>query len=333
MNTVPQVHDRHGRIRVVLTGATGFVGRALCHRFNEDGQFVVRAVARSSARVGRTECVAIGDIDDKTDWRPILADTDVVVHLAARVHVMRDRERDPLAAFRLVNTRATLNLARQAAELGVSRFVYFSTVKVLGERGRFVDGSIPAPVDPYGFSKLEAEIGLEHISAETGMEFVTIRPPLVFGPGVKGNFLALLEALATRRPLPLASVRNRRSFVGLGNLIDATTHCIVDPSAANVTVQICEREHLSIADLLRRIGAAMGAPPILLPCPVPLLKIFGRLAGRQAAISRLTEEFIVESSIEQRLSWRPNRTFDDELRDVAEWFRQSRNVDRDKAIE
>ncbi len=308
---------------VLVTGASGFIGRALCRRIQEGGRFNIRAATRGEQTLGSIRCDAVGSIDERTDWSPVLSGVDVVVHLAARVHVMRDPEPDPLAAFRRANLTATLNLARQAGIAGVRRFVFFSSAKVLGERGVFDDNTIPAPQEPYGISKLEAEEGLAAVAQSGQMDVVTIRPPLVYGPGVRGNFLALMRSVAKGFPLPLGSVRNRRSLVGLGNLVDFAVQCLDDPRVANRRFLVRDREDLSTPELIRRVGSHLGTKPNLIPCPVWLLRTLGDLSGRSAAIARLTEDLVVEATGAHDLGWLPPRTLDDELDDLVPWFRQS----------
>lgn len=291
--------------RVLVTGATGFVGRALCTALKESGHTVVPAVRRESGLPGE---VVVGDIGPSTDWRDALPGCDAVVHLAARVHMMRDTAPDPLAAHRAANTEATLNLARQAARGGVKRFVFISTIKVNGE-GRdapYRETDAPAPQDAYAISKWEAEEGLYQIAEETGLEIVILRPPLVYGPGVKANFLRLMRLVEKGWPLPLGAIRNRRSLLYLGNFVDAIRLCTEHPAAAGQTFLLDDGEAVSTPELIRRLAHAMGRPARLLPVPVGLLEFAGALLGKRAAVARLTGSLHVDSSaIRSRLEWTP----------------------------
>ncbi len=254
------------------------------------------------------------------DWTGCLADKRAVVHVAARVHVMVEQASDPLAAFRLANTAATLNLARQAAVAGVRRFVFVSSIKVNGEEThpgksyRFND--VQAPLDPYGVSKHEAEVGLRELGAASGMDIVIIRPTLVYGPGVKANFAAMMRAIQRGLPLPLAAVtQNRRSLVSLDNLVDLLITCIDHPAAANQTFLVSDGEDLSTADLLRRLGDAMGKPARLFPVPVPLLRAGAALIGKQGVAQRLLDNLQVDiSHTRETLGWTPPITVDEGLR-------------------
>ena len=291
--------------RVLVTGATGFVGRALCNQLSAIGHTVIPAVRHGS---GLPNEVVTSDIGSSTDWRMALAGCDAVVHLAARVHMIREAERDPLALYRRTNTEATLNLARQAAQAGVKRFVFISTIKVNGE-GRdapYRETDAPAPEDEYALSKWEAELGLHRIAQETGLEVVILRPPLVYGPGVKANFRRLIETVARGWPLPLGAVRNRRSLLYLGNFVDAIRLCLEHPGAAEQTFLLDDGEPVSTPQLIRALAAAMRRPARLLPVPPWLLEFAGALLGKRAAVTRLTGSLYVDSSmIRSRLGWAP----------------------------
>ena len=306
-------------MRWLVTGATGFVGRALCGEAVARG-YTVRGAVRThgSASVG-CECVAVGNIGPDTEWRSALADVGVVVHLAARVHVMNDGSADPLAEFRQVNVLATLHLARQAAAAGVQRFVFISSVKVNGEEsapGRpFSADDTPAPQDPYGVSKMEAEHGLRQIAADTGMAVVIIRPPLVYGPGVKANFYSMMQWLSRGVPLPLGAVANRRSMVALDNLVDVILLCCDHSAAANQIFMVSDGEDLSTTALLQRMGRALGKPARLIPVPQKLLMACALLLGKQAMARRLCGFLQVDISKTQRLlGWVPPVSVDEGLR-------------------
>ncbi len=290
---------------VLVTGANGFVGRALCSQLMADGHAVIPAVRRGS---GLPDEVVIGDMSSSTDWCNVLAGCDAVVHLAARAHVMSDTVKSPLALYRATNTEATLNLARQAADAGVKRFVFISTIKVNGE-GRdaaYLETDTPAPADAYAISKWEAEQGLHRIAQETGLEVVILRPPLVYGPGVKANFLRLMRMVGRGWPLPLGAIRNRRSLLYLGNFVDAIWLCVEHPAAAGQTFLLDDGEAVSTPELIRALARTMGRPVWLLAVPVGVLKLAGALLGKRAAVARLTGSlFVDDSAIRSRLGWTP----------------------------
>jgi len=263
--------------------------------------------------------MAVGEINAGTDWSSVLADREVVVHLAARVHVMHDRADDPLTAFRHTNVAGTLALARQAAAAGVRRFVFISSVKVLGEAslpGRPLQSEdAPAPQDAYGLSKLEAERGLREIAAQTEMELVIIRPPLVYGPGVRANFRALISVVSRGIPLPLAALDNRRSLVGLDNLVDLIVTCVRHPAATGQTFLVSDGEDLSTPELIRRLGRAMGRPAHLFWLPVWLLQLGATLLGKRAALQRLAGNLQLDiAATRVRLNWSPPVSVDEGLR-------------------
>jgi nucleoside-diphosphate-sugar epimerase len=269
------------------------------------------------------EEVVVGPIDGKTDWSEALAGVEVVIHLAARVHVMRDDATDPLDEFRKVNVAGTERLARSAAASGVKRLVYVSSIKVNGEstgEGEvFTEADVPSPQDPYGVSKWEAEQVLSHVSQETGLEVVIVRPPLVYGAGVKGNFVQMLGVLAKGVPLPLASVHNLRSLVYVGNLVDALIVCAKHAGAAGQTYLVSDGEDVSTTDLLRQLGTAMGCPARLFSCPHALLKLAGRLTGKAEQVERLLGSLRVDSGkIRRELNWSPPYTLGQGLRLTAD---------------
>lgn len=312
--------------KILVTGASGFLGRALidglCQR-----HWPVKAVFRNFLFTHRVnEQIVMGEIDDRTDWSSALGNVQVVVHLAARVHVMRDKAVDPLNEFRKVNVLATVSLARQAAKSGVKRFVFLSSVKVNGEfteNGRpFTADDIPAPADPYGISKLEAEQLLRQVAAETGMELVIIRPPLVYGPGVKANFESMMRWLARGVPLPLAAVtENRRSLVALENLVDLIVTCLNHPAAANQTLLVSDGEDLSTADLLKRTGSALGHPARLFYMPSSVLSFGAFLLNRPGIYHRVCGSLQLDiTKTCQLLGWSPPVSVDEGLRRAAAGF-------------
>lgn len=260
----------------------------------------------------------VRDVGPHTDWLPAVSGVEIVVHLAARVHVMRDAASDPLAEFRRVNSEGTLNLARQAAAAGARRFVFLSSVKVNGEAGSFRESDATAPSDAYGLSKSEAESGLRRIAAETGMDVIIIRSPLVYGPGVKANFRALIRGIALGIPLPLGAVHNRRSLVALDNLVDLIVTCIDHPSAANETFFVSDGEDLSTPQLIRRLARAMGRPARLIAVPAPLLMTAATLLGKRQVARRLLGSLQVDiSKARQLLGWEPPVSVDEALRRTA----------------
>lgn len=306
----------------MVTGASGFVGRAFCGECVERGNDVVAALRVRQDFAYSVAPVFIGDLEGEVDWRDALQDVDVVVHLAARVHVMRDTVGDPLAEFRKINVEGTRKLARQAAEAGVKRFVFLSSVKVNGEvtlPGRvFTSEDVPAPEDAYGVSKLEAEQALREICTQTGMEFVVIRPPLVYGPGVRGNFHAMLRAIRRGIPLPLGAIDNRRSLVALDNLVDLMATCLAHPAAADQVFMVADGEDVSTSTLLRKIAAAYGLPARLVSVPVSWLRFCLIVLGRRAVAERLLGSLLVDASkTRNMLGWMPAVSMDEQLRKMA----------------
>lgn len=317
--------------RMVVTGAGGFIGRELCAEAASRGM-ALRSITRSPSDLTTgVENFAVGGIDGNTNWQDVLAGGEVVVHLAARVHVMQEATADPLAEFRWVNVQGTLNLARQAAAAGVCRFVFISSIKVNGEATQlgqlFTADDVPAPLDPYGISKMEAEQGLREIAAKTGMEVVVIRPPLVYGPGVKANFQTMMRWLSRGIPLPLGAINNKRSLVALDNLVDLIVTCIDHPAAANQTFLVSDGEDLSTTELLRRMGQAMGKPARLIPVPTALLKAGAALVGKPELAQRLCGSLQVDiSKTRELLGWSPPISVDEGLRRAAEGFRREASV-------
>lgn len=313
-------------MRILLTGATGFIGQSLLYELLGRGHKVVAVTRQPVAGLAAADrCFPITNINANNDWLPALNGVEAIIHTAARVHVMNDRVADPLAAFRRVNVEGTLNLARQAAATGVRRFIFTSSIKVNGEGTPFgvpylADGQ-PAPVDPYGISKMEAEQGLHILSAETGMEVVIIRPVLVYGPGVKANFLSMMRWLHKGVPLPFGAIHNRRSLVALDNLVDLIVTCIEHHAAANQTFLVSDGEDLSTSELLRRMGAVLGRPARLLPVPSWLLQVGAAALGKQALSQRLCGSLQVDiGKTRELLGWTPPLSIDEALRKTAKHF-------------
>lgn len=314
---------------VLLTGSSGFIGQALLARLASQPALELVAVSRrpASSLPARVAHAQVADIAADTAWQPALQGVQVVIHAAARVHVMNDKVADPLVEFRKVNVDGTLNLARQAVIAGVKRFIFISSIKVNGEStgpGKpYSAETQPAPVDPYGISKLEAELALSALAAETGLEVVIIRPPLVYGPGVKANFRSMMHWLSKGIPLPLGAIHNRRSLVALDNLVDLITTCVEHPAAANQTFMVSDGEDLSTSQLLRRMGGALGRPARLLPIPAWLLETGARLLGKRALAQRLCGSLQVDiSKTRELLNWSPPLGVDEGLRRAAESFQE-----------
>lgn len=311
---------------VLVTGANGFVGKALCDLL-VDNEMSVKAAIRKSDGVheGRIDYIAVGEINGDTEWQEALAGVDCVVHLAARVHVMNETASNPLEEFRRINTYGAEKLARDAAKAGVKRLIYLSTIKVNGEATMdlpFTEQVGHPPVDPYGLSKWEAENSLRQISAETGMEVVIIRPPLVYGPGVKGNFLTLLKLVSKGLPLPLGAVSNKRSLVSLDNLVDLIRECIVNPQATGETFLVSDGHDLSTAELIRSIAHAMDQSPRLIPVPPSLLNAAAIILRKKAVASRLLGSLQVDTTkAQQLLRWQPPQSMELGIERVAQWYR------------
>jgi nucleoside-diphosphate-sugar epimerase len=286
-------------VRILVTGASGFVGHAVVERLAADPRDLILAASRRPPGLlaKRVEWVQMGDLAAGAAWNESLDDIRVVVHTAARVHVMHDTAADPLAEFRRVNVDGTLALARRAHASGVSRFIFLSSIKVNGEgsqRGRpFRADDQPQPVDPYGLSKLEAERALLALGAQTGMEIVIIRPVLVYGRGVRGNFRSLIEWVRRGVPLPFGGIDNRRSFVALDNLADLIGTCVRHPAASG-TWLVSDGDDVSTPELLRRVAGAMSVRLRLMPVPPACLRALGVLAARVDQMERLCGDLQVD---------------------------------------
>ncbi len=313
-------------MEVLLTGATGFIGTPLVAILIEHKFGIVATVrSRTDSLSDSVKQVVVDNILPDTNWRVSLDSVDVVIHLAARVHIMNDKVADSLAEFRRVNTAATLNLARQAAENGVKRFIYLSSIKVNGE---FTLSGFPfttddnfVPTDAYGLSKYEAEQGLLQLARETSMEVVIIRPPLVYGPGVKANFRSLMKWLSKGIPLPLGLIRNKRSLVALDNLVDLVITCIDHPGAANQIFLVSDGDDLSTTELLQRVGKALGKPARLIPVPARLIDFVATLIGKRDVSQRLLGSLQVDiSKTQDLLGWVPPVSVDEALQKTAQSF-------------
>ena len=308
---------------LLLTGATGFVGSALTQHLHQQGYSLTATVRHvTNNLLPSIQQTPIGDLLPNTDWTLALKNVDTVIHLAARVHVMNDTAADPLEAFRRTNTAATLNLAQQAARSGGRRFIYLSSIKVNGESTKnkpFIAEDNYIPTDFYGLSKYEAEQGLREIAKQTGMEVVIIRPPLVYGEDVKGNFQSMMQWIHKGIPLPLGGIHNQRSLVALDNLIDLITLCIDHPAAANQTFLVSDGEDLSTTDLLHRLGSAVNKPARLLPVPQVMLTTALHLLGKEAIAQRLCGNLQVDiSKTRDLLGWQPIIRVDEALQKTAQ---------------
>lgn len=307
---------------ILVTGATGFVGKAL-QREMLARKIQARAAMRTllSDEHQLLNVCAVGDIGPYTDWRVALRDVHAVIHTAGRAHILNDQSIDPLTAFREVNTAGTLQLARQAAEMNVKRFVFLSSIGVNGVESiiPFKESDLVKPTEPYAISKLEAEEGLLEIAKTTNMEVVIIRPPLVYGPNAPGNFARLVDAVRRGLPLPLGSVtRNRRTLVGLDNLVDLVMVCLQHPAAANQVFLAGDGEDVSTADLLRKIALAFHVPSRLMPCPLVLLELVAGAVGKKAMVNRLCGSLQIDI-VKSRslLGWSPPNSLDQGLQKVA----------------
>jgi nucleoside-diphosphate-sugar epimerase len=311
-------------MQVLVTGSNGFIGSRLLERLAADGSWQVRAASRGkSARVpAGIRAVSHGNLSAAADWREAVADANVVIHLAARVHVMKDSAGDPLSEFRRINVQASARLAEQAAAAGVRRFVYVSSIKVNGESTSaerpFRPDDAPHPQDPYGISKWEAERELRSIAANSGMEVVVVRPPLVYGPGVGANFRSLMRWLHRGLPLPFGAIDNRRSLVALDNLCDLLIACASHPAAAGQTFLASDGEDISTTHLLERLGRALGRPARLVPLPAGILWLAFAAIGKKNVGTRLCQSLCVDSETARtRLGWRPTISLDEGLRRTA----------------
>ena len=311
-------------MKILVTGASGFIGRALVPRLIKTGHEVV--TSSRSARFHPTEATLfpITDIGPDTDWRKALVGVETVIHLAARVHVMKDKSKDPLADNKLINTEGTRKLANDAANAGVQHFIFMSTVKVNGERNDFrpfCADDLPAPKESYATSKLEAEKALIQTVQFSNMRATIIRSPLVYGPGVKGNFISLLKLCKQGWPLPFGSINNRRSMIYLGNLVDLIYRLIMKPPTSTKIYMCRDSQDVSTPELFRKTSVALGVKPLIISFPLSLLSFLGALIGKTAVISRLTESLYVDDSpTRMDLDWTPPFSMLKGLKETATWF-------------
>jgi nucleoside-diphosphate-sugar epimerase len=310
-------------MKLLVTGASGFVGKALCVEAAARG-FTVRSASRFLSDLSNSnECVVVGDINGSTDWSDALRGCDVVIHLAARAHVMNETSLDPLTEFRKVNVEGTLNLARQAVALGLRRIIYISSIGVNGAETPIAPFGLmdkPAPHSYYAVSKYEAELGLEKLAADTSIEIVIIRPPLVYGPKAPGNFGSLMRWLRRGVPLPFGAVtHNRRSLVALDNLLDLILTCVEHPKAAGQTFLVSDGVDLSTTELLQRMGRAMNLSVRLLPVPVSFMDFIFYFFGKRVMAQSLFGSLQVDiSKTLEVLNWKPPVSIDEGLRRAVE---------------
>jgi nucleoside-diphosphate-sugar epimerase len=308
-------------VKILITGSNGFVGLPLSEYLMAAGHQVVGTVRSHDSLSlvnSHIQFKAIGDIDEITDWQDCLGGVECVIHLANRTHVMDEQSSNPLALYRKVNTGGTLHLARQAAAAGIKRFIFISSIKVNGESTLLGQAFTPkdqhVPVDPYGLSKYEAELGLKLITKQTGLEVVVIRPPLIYGPGVKANFLKMMQWVEKGIPLPLGAIQNQRSMLGLDNLINFIELCITHPDAAGQTFLVSDDHDVSTTELLKEIASAMHRPARLLSIPQHLIEKFLILLGKRYISERLCGSLQLDISLTKaRLSWKPPHSFKEQL--------------------
>jgi UDP-N-acetyl-alpha-D-quinovosamine dehydrogenase len=310
---------------VLVTGATGFIGSAVLQGLSGRSFSVIAGTRSAVHSFDGIKSINLGDLSLSPDVSSSLDGVDVVIHLAARAHIMNDTALDPLAEFRRVNTNATLNLASQAATAGVKRFVFLSSIKVNGEftRGKqqFTSDDNSIPDEPYALSKYEAEQGLLELAKTTNMEVVIIRPPLVYGPGVKANFASMMKWVNKGVPLPFGAVHNHRSLVALDNLVSFILHCIEHPKAANEIFLISDDEDISTTELLYKVSNAFGKTSFLIPIPVSFMTFVAKLFGKGDMADRLFSSLRVDSSKARNLlAWKPMITMDEQLKKTVEVY-------------
>ena len=306
--------------RILVTGATGFVGSHVCQLLKNLGAVVVKT---SRAPSSEPDTFQVSQLGPSTDWRESLRGCAAVVHLAARVHVMNDNAADPLFEFRQANTLGTVQLARQAVQCGVKRLVFISSIKVNGEAGDFTANAIPNPIDPYGISKFEAEQQLLELSRQSGLEVVILRPPLVYGPGVGANFLKLLSVVARGIPLPFGAVNNQRSLVYVGNLANAIATCLNHPNAVGKTYLVSDNSDVSTSQLVREMALALGRKANLINISPWLIESLAALLGKRAAAQRLLGNLTVSpQALHEDLDWEPPYSMQIGMKETADWYMQ-----------
>jgi len=320
------------QVKLLLTGSTGFLGSALSQCLINDSKYKLVVAVRHELSKSIVDCesIVVGNLDATTDWKQAVSSVDVVIHTAARAHIMNDSVADPLTEFRKVNTAGTLTLAHQAVEAGVKRFIFISSIKANGEETysesfskeegvrRFTEEDVFIPIDPYSLSKQEAEQGLLKLAEETGIEVVIIRPPLVYGPGVKANFASMMKWIQKGIPLPFGSIHNLRSLVALDNLVSFIIHCINHPKAANEVFLISDGEDISTTELLQKVAKAFGKSVTLLSVPVGFMINVAKILGKDDLANRLFGSLQVDNSkARDLLGWKPVITMEEQLKKTA----------------
>jgi nucleoside-diphosphate-sugar epimerase len=317
--------------KILITGATGFVGKALFENLKSKKKYLVHLSTRTNQEKlfegGKT--FNIGEIDSNTNWKDALSGVDCIVHCAARAHMTENKQTDSLNAYRTINVDGTRNLAKQAVEINIKRFIFLSSIKVNGEETiaskSFKHNDISQPEDAYGISKCEAEQALLEISKQTGLEVVIIRPPLVYGERVKGNFLRLLDLVYKQIPLPFAKINNLRSFIGLDNLVDLIICCIDHPKAEGKIFLASDGEDLSTLDLIRKLSKFMNKSPRLFQVPQSIIQLIGRLVGKSSEVKRLFGSLRIDNSYAREiLGWSPALSLDESLEKTVRWYLKNR---------
>jgi nucleoside-diphosphate-sugar epimerase len=319
-------------MQLLVTGADGFIGRHLSRALSAEGYGLRKSVWKMKPGMSRTEWVETGDIGTDTDWSGAIEGVDTIVHLAGRAHVLQETSADPIAEFRRINVYATRHLADMAVQAGIRRFVFVSSIGVNGDitsKGEiFTESSPPRPVSLYAISKLEAEQTLYTIAEKTELEVVIVRPTLVYGPGVPGNFLRLLWLINKGWPLPLANTHNLRSLVSCTNLVNFLILCVEHPAAAGETFLISDGADVSTPELIRRIAYYLGLSPLLFPFPEPLIRVTGAMLGKHHMVDQILGSLVVDSSKARRLlGWQPPISMDEELAQLAEWYKEGKKYD------
>jgi len=318
-------------MKILVTGASGFVGRVLCKALHEQAYTLIAADYKTQSLNDQLERVVVGELDSHTDWSVALHEVDVVIHLAARVHVMKETVADPSSAFRKANVDGALHLASEAARVGVKRFIFMSSVKVNGESSLigkpFVETCPTNPQDAYGSSKLEAEQGLFKIAQSTAMEVVVIRSPLVYGEGVKANFASLIRTVKSGLPLPFGAIHNKRSFVYVDNLVSLILCCINHPAAANQLFFVSDGSNLSTPELISKLANSLGIKPVLMPIPQKVIEFTANLIGKKNLVQRLCGNLEVDiTKAKDLLNWDPPYTMEEGLKKTVSCLTQKRVV-------
>jgi nucleoside-diphosphate-sugar epimerase len=307
-------------VNILITGASGFIGQALAKEVYKAGHSVTQSIHSQSSKCLDLGKVISVDFSGKFDLDEVLSDIDVVVHTAARVHIMHDMEKDPLSAFLKVNTLGTLQIAKQASEANVKRFIFLSSIGVNGGSNSrpFLEANIANPRDDYSLSKYEAEKGLLEICKKSKMELVIVRPPLVYGPGVKANFSSLINYATRGFPLPFGAVNNKRSLIALENLVSFISCCLAHPKAANETFLISDGEDVSTTELLRKVAAAYGKKLRLFPISTGFMASVAKLVGKKTVSDRVFGTLLIDNSKARGLlGWEPVITMDEQLKRIA----------------